>query len=218
MSAPTSALVVHYGSAPGSPLWQLAESVQREVVDALGTVFEPRDPATVHSTVLGLDDTPADAHARLGRLVRDHLADDPLVLQAGGWPDADLPVSSRDRRLHERTLSRFGRTVVLLAWPVDDDGSPTTRLDRLRRELVAAGGRHRYPLDAEHADPDAHLVLGTLRTEADLDRVDHDLSRARVELARSPRQLAVGPDDLVRVTYDDPSLPPARTTVDRPWR
>lgn len=214
---PTSAIVAHYGSEADDPLWPLAVAVQRDVSTALGDDFVARDPRTVHTTVLGLDDTPAELHAPLTALVREQLAADPLRLQVGGWPDVDLPVSSRGRRLHERTLSRFGRTVVLLAWPVDPHGAPTTRLDALRRALVAAGGRHRYPLDDEHLDPDAHLVIGVVRDDADLDAVDAALQDARAVLAATRRHLDVGPDDLSVVTYDDPTLPPATTRVVRPW-
>lgn len=214
---PTSAIVAHYGSAPGDPLWELSEAVQHDVAAALGHDFVARDPRTVHTTVLGLDDTPAELHAPLTALVRAQLAAEPLRLQVGGWPDADLPVSSRGRRLRERTLSRFGRTLVLLAWPVATPGTPTTRLDALRRSLVAAGGRHRYPLDDEHLDPDAHLVIGVVGDDADLDAVDTALDAARDLLAATRRHLDVGPDDLTVVTYDDPTLPPATTRVVRPW-
>lgn len=221
MSPTTSALVAHYdstpGSASGSALWRLAEGVQGHVAAALGDDFVARDPATVHSTVLGLDDTPVSLHGPLGARARALLAEQPLRLQAGGWPDTDLPVSSRGRRLHERTLSRFGSTLVLLAWPVEDDGAPSTRLDTLRRELVAAGGRHRYPLDSEHQDPDAHLVIGTLHPDADPAEVDRRLVDARGALAAAAYHLVVGPDDLSVVTYDDPSLPRASTRVSRPW-
>ncbi|WP_030483182.1 hypothetical protein [Nocardioides aequoreus] len=214
---PTSAIVAHYASEPGDPLWPLATAVQRDVASALGDDFLARDPRTVHTTVLGLDDTPAALHAPLTGLVREQLAAEPLRLQVGGWPDVALPVSSRGRRLHERTLSRFGRTVVLLAWPVDPHGVPTTRLDALRRALVAAGGRHRYPLDEGHLDPDAHLVIGVVRDDADLDAIDAGLQVARTLLAQQPRHLDIGPDDLSVVTYDDPTLPPATTRVVRPW-
>ncbi len=212
----TSAIIAHYGSEPGDPLWVLAEEVQQQLAAALGDDFVPRDPATVHTTVLGLDDTDEAVHVRLAELARELVAQ-PLLLQAGGWPDADLAVSSRGRRLRERTVSRFGDVLVLLAWPVESVGVPTMRLDSLRRELVAAGGRHRYPLDAEHQDPDAHLVIGRLREGADTTAADRALARARDLLARTPRLLRVDPDDLSVVTYDDITLPRATTRVTRPW-
>ena len=220
----TAALVAGYGQSAG-PFHELAPRLQATLVATFGADFTPRPPATVHTTLIGLDPcAPVPKRGEAERLrdsstvdvpglcgaATDAVRGEPLRLRFG-FPDADLLVHSRGERLHHRSLvvDPRRRQVVLLGWPVDRSGSPTLRLDRLRHDLEAYGTRHRYREDGRWQDPDAHLVLG------ELDLVPHDveqrLAGVRAWLAAAPWTTEVGPDDLAVVVYDDPRLPPEST-------
>jgi hypothetical protein len=222
----SASLVAWYGREDAA-LAALREGLGNALLAALGDGFVPRPPRTLHTTVIGLDDAAPvplggeerrlrEAAARdpagLAAAVRAGLRD-PLVVQVGGFPDADLPVSSRGQRLHHRSLVHdAGRgQVVLVGWPVTGDGTPTLRLDRLRHDLEGHGVRHRYADGEDWQDPDAHLVLG--ETRGDVRDVEPALADLRTRLAARPTRLVVRATDVRVVVYDDPRLPLDTTAV-----
>jgi hypothetical protein len=206
--------------------------VQADLAARLGASYLPRPLATTHSTLIGLEALgplePSEGlrarlrdtrHADLGGFaghLRRALHEAPVTVQFGGFPDRDLGLSSRGRRLHERSLVADRDQVVLIGWPVDAAGHPGPVLDRLRRDAGRFGFEHRYPLSETAIDPDAHVVVGELVDGVPADELSAALAAARAALAGRPRRVPLRWDDLTIVVYDDTRLPLDSTAV-VPW-
>lgn len=222
-SATTAAVVAYYGATAPPGLDDYVAGVQAGLTELLGDAVRPRVVATTHTTVIGLDllapwlgsgdlppdladRVPADLHG-FCRELQSFVDTDDADIRFGGYRDEDGPFSSRGLRLHRRTLGVDRGQVVLVGWPVDQDGTATTMLDRWRTRLGEFGVQHRYPLP----DPDAHMVIAELDPAADADAVARSLEDLRARLAASSCFVPLRREHLSVVVYDDPTLPLATT-------
>ncbi|MFN8194518.1 MAG: hypothetical protein U0R80_09570 [Nocardioidaceae bacterium] len=228
--APTASIVAFYGPDKPRPLTDLVAVLQADLAERIGPALLPRPLDAVHSTLVGLDvlgpvawpDTSGSGRlvapegvdlAGFARHLRTELDREPVTLQLGGFPDRDLGVTSRGRRLHERSLTADRGQLVLVGWPVDPLGSPVATLDRLRRDARPFGIAHRYHRDAADIDADAHLVLAELAPSVPPAALDDALAAGRTALAGRAHRVPLRWEDLRVVLYDDPRLPLATTVV-----
>ena len=202
IDAARSTVVAWYDALPDS-LAQLVTRVQDAATGFLGPAFAPRDPAQVHSTLIGLerapdpfDPGPLAAHLR-AVLAR------PLTIQFGGFALSDRRLLSRGLPLHDRGFSMRDGRAVLMGWPVDGD-VPRAVLADVRQGCAAFGVTHRYGLD-----PDVYLVVGDVTSTAGAGRLE---AAVRSELASAAVRVPLAAPDLCLVTYDDPALPRASTS------
>jgi hypothetical protein len=168
----------------------------------------------VHATLIGLEHptrtVELDEFERFLNHVGASLDSADVVVQFGGFPDRELSLQSRGRRLYERSFVISGQSVVLIGWPVRiGDGTPIPVLDDLRRSYQRFGFRHRYHSAPTDTDPDCYLVIGRLSDpasagaalavagEAEIRRVLSASSGVRVSL-RSP--------DISLVRYKEATL------------
>jgi hypothetical protein len=219
--------VALYGAKP-EPLRLLLESVRKIVTARLGSAFEPYSLDQVHGTLIVLSGWPDGQvpgavtnqyfleHRGIRRamdldLVQELLArqlSPPLQIRIGGLGPADpAPFTSRGQHLHERSFSAQAGALVLAGWPAISLRSAGARqpLDRLRRSMTAAGVLHRYHAAPADVDDDFHLVAGHYRDAAP-DSVRAAVVAVRQHLARQPVDVQVGPDQVVLVGSDSPTL------------
>lgn len=232
-SVPRSAsIVAFYGSAEPAAFAEAVIGVQADLIARLGAAYLPRVVASTHSTLVGLEALgPLEPSGECGTQLRDTrradlagfagqlrraLHEAPVTVQFGGFPDRDLALSSRGRRLYERSVVADRDQVVLIGWPVDAEGHPLMVLDGVRRAAARYGIEHRYPLSQTAHDPDAHVVVGELVDAIPADERGAAMAATRAALAERPRRVPLGWDDLSIVVYDDTRLP-LDTTVTVPW-
>lgn len=221
----SAAVVAFYADSAPPGLDSFVTEVQGELTDLLGESFRPRDVATTHTTVIGLDllapllgsgDLPRDLARRAPgdldgfcRRLQDLVDTGDHGVRFGGVADEEGPFASRGRRLHQRMIGVDHGQVVLVGWPIDDRGTPTSMLDEWRVELARFGVRHRYPLP----DPDAHMVLGRLDPRIGTDVASRALGRLRAHLTSYSCFVPLGRDQLRVIVYDDPTVPLKSTRV-----
>jgi hypothetical protein len=186
----------------------LLRGVQGLIAENIGGRFVPYPLDQVHSTLIALDGVPDPrtgsvvnacylryAGARrpmdLG-LVMDILASRfarPLRVRLGGYRhDQEVRFTSRGQHPFERAFSvqRDGALVVI-GWPA----GPGRPLDRLRRDMNAAGVLHRYHCADADVDNDFHLVVGH-HAGAPAPALERATDAVRVLMAADPVDVDIG--------------------------
>jgi hypothetical protein len=129
-------------------------------------------------------------------------------VRIGGFrPGQAVPFTSRGQHLAERTFSVQDRAFVLMGWPAESLAGGARQLDKLRREMNAAGVLHRYHARAADVDNDMHLVVGH-HAGAPADALARAVAAVRDKLAADPADLAIGRDDVKIVAADSHTLAP----------
>ena len=214
--------VAFYGPKAGR-LRELLTGVQALIAEQVEADFRPYTLEQVHATLIAINGV-RDG----GTIVNEYLLEHagvrqemdlprvmdilarrfavPLPVRIGGFrPGRPVPFTSRGQHLAERTFSVQDRAFVLMGWPADSLAGGTRPLDELRREMDAAGVRHRYHARADDVDNDLHLVVGHHAGAP-----AHVLARAtaavRDKLAAGPADLAIGRGDVKIVAADSPTL------------
>jgi hypothetical protein len=224
--------VACYGPKTG-PLRDLLAGVQALIAEHLGDDFLPYSPEQVHATLIALNGVRAGGpvvneyfltQAGVRRemdlpRVMDILARrfaTPLRVRIGGFlPHQEIPFTSRGQHLAERTFSVQGQAFVLMGWPAGSLAGAGRPLDELRREMNAAGVRHRYHVRAADVDNDLHLVVGHHR-DAPADALARATAAVRDQLAANPVDLAIGLTDIKIVAADSHTLAPPLYVGDIP--
>jgi hypothetical protein len=128
----------------------------------------------------------------------------PLQVRIGGYRrDDPVPFLSRGQHLHDRAFSVQGDAFVLVGWPT----SPGLPLDKLRRDLNAAGLLHRYHRKPEDIDGDMHIVVGH-HIGAPPEVLDRTVHAIRGMLAASPVTFDIAGSDVRIIAADSPALAP----------
>ena len=130
-------------------------------------------------------------------------------------PNQELPFTSRGQHLAERTFSVQDQAFVLMGWPAESLAGAGRPLDELRREMNAAGVRHRYHVRAADVDNDLYLVVGHHRG-APADVLARATAAVRAKLAADPVDLAIGLTDVKIVAADSHTLAPPLYVGDVP--
>jgi len=217
--------VAWYGPKSGR-LREVLAGVQALIAEHVGDDFRPYAPEQVHATLVALNGVRAGGavvneyfltHAGTRRemdlpRVMDILARrfaTPMRVRIGGFrPDQPAPFTSRGRHLSERTFSAQGRAFVLMGWPADSLAAAGREpLDRLRREMNAAGVLHRYHARPADVDNDLYLVVGH-HDGAPPGALARAVAAVRDELAVRPADLAIAGADVKIVAADSPTLAP----------
>jgi hypothetical protein len=219
--------VAFYGAKAGV-LGGLLAGVQELIAGHVGERFRPYSLEQVHATLIALNGVrdPATGaivneyfleHAgaavemdlpRVMRILASHFAA-PLAVRFGGWgADEPVPFRSQGKHLYERGFSVQGRAFVLAGWPalaLAGDGRP---LDRLRRDMNAAGVLHKYHRGDADVDDDLYLVVGH-HEGAPAGALQRAAAAVRDRLAADPVELAIGLADVRIVAADSHTLAPA---------
>src|SRR5579875_1058110 len=220
--------VALYGRKTGALRSFLAE-VQSLIAGHLGEHFRPYSLEQIHATLIiltGVTDPRTGALVNRRRLEQAGIAREmdlalamriltghlrrPIRVRIGGWqPGQHAPFRSRGRHPYERSFSVQNGAFVLVGWPVAALAGPERPLDRLRRDMSAAGVFHRYHTGGSDTDDDLHLVVGHHHgaPPGDLDRA---VRAVREWLAGHPVELGIGRADVKVVAADSPGLMPAR--------
>jgi hypothetical protein len=230
MTAELVSAVSLHGTKP-EPLRRLLASVQGTAAAHLGAAFVPYTLDQVHGTLVVLTGWRAEDgggpdgavinqgyleyrgerrtmdFGRVQEILRAHLAE-PITIRIGGFgPDASEPFASQGRPLHERSFSAAAGALVLIGWPVAalESAGRVQPLERLRREMTAAGVLHRYHRSPADVDDDFHLVVGHYAGAAP-DRVAAAVSAARDYLADHPVDVRLGLDRVRIIASETPTL------------
>jgi hypothetical protein len=218
--------VAFYGPKTGR-LRELLAGVQALIAQSLGDDFRPYSPEQVHATLIALNGV---RDPRTGAIVNEYLLTHagppremdlprvmdilarrfaaPLRVRIGGFrPDQAIPFTSRGQHLAERTFSVQDRAFVLVGWPTDSLTGAGRPLDELRREMNAAGVRHRYHARAADVDNDLHLVVGH-HAGAPAAALARATAAVRDKLAADPVDLAISLADVKIVAADSHTLAP----------
>jgi hypothetical protein len=216
--------VAFYGPKTGQ-LRELVAEVQALIGKHVGGDFRPYSPEQVHATLIALNAMRAGgaivneyllAHEGVARemdlpRVMDILARRfaaPLPVRIGGFrPGQAIPFTSRGQHLAERAFSVQGRAFVLVGWPAESLTGAGRPLDELRREMNAAGVRHRYHARAGDVDNDLHLVVGH-HAGAPAGALAQATAAVRARLAADPADLAIALADVKIVAADSHTLAP----------
>ena len=216
--------VAFYGPKTGR-LRELLTGVQTLIAEHVGAGFRPYTLDQVHATLIALNGVRAGGtivneylleHAGVRRemdlpRVMDILARrfrTPLRVRIGGLrANQELPFTSRGQHLAERTFSVQDQAFVLMGWPAESLAGAGRPLDELRREMNAAGVRHRYHVRAADVDNDLYLVVGHHRG-APADVLARATAAVRAKLAADPVDLAIGLTDVKIVAADSHTLAP----------
>jgi hypothetical protein len=196
-----------------------------DVQDTIGTYpgFQPYTLEQVHATLIAFNGVRAGAgHALVNEYFLENTGErremdigrameilttffaTPLRVRIGGYrPDDPVPFLSRGQHLHDRTFSVQGDAFVLIGWPVAT-GLP---LDRLRRDLNAAGLLHRYHRKPADVDGDMHIVIGH-HHDAPRETLDRAVRAIRRKLATSPVTFDITAADVRVVAADSHTLAP----------
>ena len=218
--------VAFYGPKTG-PLRDLLAGTQALIADCVGDDFRAYSPEQVHATLIALNGV---RDPGTGAIVNEYLLEHdgvrremdlprvmdilarrfctPLRVRIGGLrADQELPFTSRGQHLAERTFSVQDQAFVLMGWPAESLAGAGRPLDELRREMNAAGVRHRYHVHAADVDNDLHLVVGHHRG-APADVLARATAAVRAKLAAHPVDLAIGLTDIKIVAADSHTLAP----------
>jgi hypothetical protein len=219
--------VALYGPKPEPVLGMLA-SIQALIAAHTGASFLPYSLEQIHATLIafnGVRDPASGAivneyfleHTGTGRTMDIDLAmrilterfAQPLRVRAGGYRPGDpVPFRSRGQHLYQRTFSVQGDAFVLVGWPASAGAlSDRMPLDRLRRDLNAAGLLHRYHARGDDIDGDLHLVVGHHHGAPD-DALSAAVSAVRDELAGHPVEFDIAIGDVQVVAADNHTLAP----------
>jgi hypothetical protein len=224
--------VALYG-AKAEPVRGMFARVQALIAEHIGASFLPYSMEQIHATLIafnGVRDPASGAivneyfleHTGTSRTMDIDLAmrilterfAQPLPVRVGGYrPGDEVPFRSRGQHLYQRTFSWQGDAFVLVGWPASP-GSASDRvpLDRLRRDLNAAGLLHRYHARGDDIDGDMHLVVGHRRGARDGGAqdgaVDEAVAAVRDELAAHPVEFAIAIGDVKVVVASNHTLAP----------
>lgn len=210
------------------PVLSMLAGIQALIAGFIGDAFVPYSLAQIHATLIafnGVRDPGSDAlvneyfleHSGVRRTMDVDLAmqiltarfSRPLRIRVGGLrPGDEVPFRSRGQHLYQRTFSVQGDAFVLVGWPAGPDQLPDRLpLDRLRRDLNAAGLLHRYHVHDDDIDGDLHLVVGHHRG-ALADSLDKAAAAVRSELAGHPVEFSIALPDVKVVAADTHTLAP----------
>ena len=226
--------VACYGPKTGQ-LRELLAEVQALIGKHVGGDFRPYSPEQVHATLIALN---AMRDPRTGTIVNEYLLAHegvaremdlprvmdilarrfaaPLPVRIGGFrPGQAVPFTSRGQHLAERSFSVQGRAFVLVGWPAESLAGAGRPLDELRREMNAAGVRHRYHARAADVDNDLHLVVGH-HADAPAGALARATAAVRARLAADPADLAIALADVKIVAADSHTLAPPLFVGDIP--
>ena len=164
--------VAFYGPKAG-PLRDLLAGTQALIAEYVGDDFRAYSPEQVHATLIALNGV---RDPGTGAVLNEYLLEHdgvrrevdlprvmdilarrfstPLRVRIGGLrANQELPFTSRGQHLAERTFSVQDQAFVLMGWPAESLAGAGRPLDELRREMNAAGVRHRYHVRATDVDP-----------------------------------------------------------------
>jgi hypothetical protein len=215
-----------YGPKAG-PLRDVLTRVQALIAEHAGDDFRPYSLDQIHATLIALDGVPdPDTGAivneayllHAGRAAEMDLARvmeilagrfaAPLRIRIGGFRrDQEIPFTSRDQHLFDRTFSVQGNAFVVVGWPVVSLAGAGRPLDDLRRSMNAAGVLHRYHVSDTDVDNDLHLVVGHHAGAQDsaLSRAE---SAVRDWLAGDPVEFGIGLSDVKVVASESRTMAP----------
>jgi hypothetical protein len=218
--------VAFYG-AKAAILAGLVGRVQELIAGYVGEYFRPYSLEQVHATLIALNGVrdPATGaivneyfleHSEVAvemdlqlvmRILAAHFAE-PLAVRFGGWGAGEpVPFRSWGEHLYERGFSVHGNAFLLMGWPtaaLTGDGRP---LDRLRRDMNAAGVLHKYHRRDADVDDDLYLVVGH-HDGAPADALERAAAAVRERLAADPVELSIGLADVSIVAADSHTLAP----------
>jgi hypothetical protein len=198
--------------------------VQGLIAAHVGDRFVPYSLDQVHATLIALDgvaDPQAGAivnehylrHAGVRRpmdlgLVMDILASHfarPLRVRLGGYrPDQEAPFTSRGQHPFQRGFSAHGdHAFVVIGWPA----GPGRPLDRLRRDMNAAGVLHRHHDGEADVDNDFHLVVGH-HADAPAGALERATDAVRALMAAGPVDVDIGLEQVQIVAAVSRTLAP----------
>jgi hypothetical protein len=205
----------------------LVVGVQETIAGCVGERFRPYSLEQVHATLIALNGVrdPATGaivneyfleHVGVAvemelslvmRILAAHFAE-PLAVRFGGWGTGEpVPFRSWGEHLYERGFSVQGNAFLLMGWPtaaMTGDGRP---LDRLRRDMNAAGVLHKYHRRDADVDDDLYLVVGH-HDGAPADALERAAAAVRERLAADPVELSIGLADVSIVAADSHTLAP----------
>jgi hypothetical protein len=216
--------VAFYGPKAGR-LRELVSGVQDLIASHVGGDFLPYTQEQVHATLIALNGVrdggtvineymlefagrrrEMDLPRAMDILARRFAT--PLPVRIGGFrPDQAPPFTSRGQHPAQRSFSVQDRAFVLVGWPaasIAGDGQP---LDELRREMNAAGLKHRYHARPGDVDNDLHMVVGH-HAGAPAAALDRAAAAVRDRLAAEPASLSIGITDVKIVAADSRTLAP----------
>jgi hypothetical protein len=198
--------------------------VQDLIAEQAGDRFLPYSLDQVHATLIALDGIP---DPRAGTIVNEHFLTQagvrrpmdlglvmdtlashfarPLRVRLGGYrPDQEAPFTSRGQHPYERAFSVQGDgAFVVIGWPP----GPGRPLDRLRRDMNAAGVLHRHHRAAAGVDNDFHLVVGH-HAGAPAAALGRATDAVRALMAAEPVDLDVGLEQVKVVAAGSRTLAP----------
>jgi hypothetical protein len=198
--------------------------VQSLLTEHLGDGFRPYSLEQIHATLIAFNGVTDPA---TGKLVNEYYLEHtgarvemdfqramriltgrfarPAEVRIGGYQEnQETSFRSRGQHPYDRTFSSAqGSAFVLIGWPV----SPGVSLNRLRRDLNAAGLLHRYHQHDDDVDDDLHLVVGH-HPGASAGAVARAVAAVRGKLAADPIEFEIGLGDIKIVAADSHTLFP----------
>ena len=218
--------VALYGPKAGAAR-DLLVGVQETIASHIGERFRPYSLEQVHATLIalgGVSDPATGAvvneyfleHAGVAvemdlplvmRILAAHFAE-PLAVRFGGWGAGQpVPFLSWGEHLYERGFSVQGNAFVLMGWPTAAVTGDSRPLDRLRRDMNAAGVLHKYHRRDADVDDDLYLVVGH-HDGAPAGALERAAAAVRDRLAADPVELPIGLADVSVVAADSHTLAP----------
>ena len=221
--------VAFYGPKAGR-LRELVSGVQDLIASHVGRDFLPYTHEQVHATLIALNGVRVDSGPRGGTVVNEYMLEfagrrremdlprameilarrfaTPLPVRIGGFrPDQAPPFTSRGQHPAQRSFSVQDRAFVMVGWPAASIAGGGQPLDELRREMNAAGLKHRYHARPGDVDNDLHMVVGH-HADAPAAALDRAAAAVRDMLAAEPASLAIGIADVKIVAADSHTLAP----------
>lgn len=216
--------VALYGPKAGA-VGDLLARVQALIAGHVGRQFRPYPLEQIHATLIAFDGArdprtgttvnkymlehagvAAEMDVPRGmRILAAHFAD-PLAIRIGGWRrDQPAPFLSRGAPLYERAFLVQANAFVLIGWPVEALTGAGRPLDRLRRDMNAAGVLHKYHRRDSDIDDDFYLVIGH-HVGAPASALGRAVTAVRDLLAAGPLDLAIGLGDVTVVAADSPTM------------
>jgi hypothetical protein len=218
--------VALYGAKAGAAR-DLLVGVQEIIAGCVGERFRPYSLEQVHATLIALNGVRDPA---TGTIVNEYFAEhagvaeqmdlplvmrilaarfaEPLAVRFGGWGAGEpVPFRSQGVHLHERGFAAHGKALVLVGWAaaaLAGDGRP---LDRLRRDMNAAGVLHKYHRGNADVDDDLYLVVGH-HDGAPTSALERAEAAVRERLTADPVELSIGLADVSIVAADSHTLAP----------
>jgi hypothetical protein len=117
-------------------------------------------------------------------------------------------LTSRSRRLYERSLTLHQGLATMIGWPVTTAHEPLLALDQIRRTCQRFGVVHKYHDPQGATDPDAYMVVGEYDQNASATGEPDEVARTvRQALRRDPVAVRTSAEELWVVVYTDRRLP-----------